>query len=94
MGDYVNRGKQSTEVISLLFALKIRFPDQIIILRGNHECQAITKIYGFYDEVKRRYCIQLWQAFYSCFNHLPIVALIDDKIMCMHGGISREINSF
>lgn len=94
MGDYVNRGKQSCEVICLLFALKVRYPQQIIILRGNHESQAITRIYGFFDEIKRRYLIKLWQQFYNCFNHMPLVALIDEKIMCMHGGISKDMHSF
>ena len=60
LGDYVNRGKQSCEVICLLFALKARFPDQVIMLRGNHESQAITRIYGFFDEIKRRYKLSLW----------------------------------
>lgn len=94
MGDYVNRGKQSCEVICLLFALKVRYPQQIIILRGNHESQAITRIYGFFDEIKRRYKISLWQMFYNCFNHMPLVALIDEKIMCMHGGFSKDMHSF
>ena len=60
LGDYVNRGKQSVEVICLLLAMKVRFPNQIVLLRGNHETQAITRIYGFFDEVKRRYKINLW----------------------------------
>jgi hypothetical protein len=94
MGDYVNRGKQSCEVICLLYALQCRFPRQVVILRGNHECQSITRIYGFFDEIKRRYKISLWQAFYNSFNHMPLVALIDEKIMCMHGGISMHMNSF
>jgi len=94
MGDYVNRGKQSCEVICLLLALKVRFPSQVIILRGNHESQAITRIYGFFDEIKRRYNIKLWTTFVTCFNHMPVVALIDEKIMCMHGGISKDMNSF
>lgn len=94
MGDYVNRGKQSCEVICLLFALKVRYPSQVIILRGNHESQAITRIYGFFDEIKRRYKISLWQQFYHCFNYMPLVAIIDEKIMCMHGGISKDMSSF
>ena len=61
MGDYVNRGRQSTEVICLLLALKVRYPKRVVILRGNHECQAITRIYGFFDEIKRRYKLTLWQ---------------------------------
>lgn len=93
MGDYVNRGKQSCEVICLLLALKVRYPQQIILLRGNHESQAVTRIYGFFDEIKRRYNMSLWNAFYNCFNYMPLVALIEDKIMCMHGGISKEMNS-
>lgn len=94
MGDYVNRGKQSCEVICLLYALQVRFPLQVSMLRGNHECQAITRIYGFFDEIKRRYKISLWQAFYNSFNHMPLVALIDEKIMCMHGGISKAMKDF
>ena len=94
MGDYVNRGKQSTEVIGLLFALKVRYPQNVIILRGNHESQAITRIYGFFDEIKRRYKISLWQQFYNCFNNIPLCALIDEKILCMHGGFSRDMHSY
>ena len=94
LGDYVNRGRQSCEVICLLFALKVRYPQQVVILRGNHESQAITRIYGFFDEVKRRYKIGLWQNFYTCFNYMPLVALVDEKIMCMHGGISKDMQSF
>jgi serine/threonine-protein phosphatase PP1 catalytic subunit len=51
-------------------------------------------MYGFFDEIKRRYKISLWQAFYNSFNHMPLVALIDEKIMCMHGGISKFMDSF
>ena len=63
-------------------------------MRGNHESQAITRIYGFFDEIKRRYKLSLWQAFYNCFNHMPLVALVDEKIMCMHGGISKSMKEF
>lgn len=94
MGDYVNRGQQSTEVIVLLFALLVRFPDRIVMLRGNHESATITKVYGFYDECKRRHSIKLWNQFVNAFNSMPLVALIDDKIMCMHGGISPSMESF
>jgi serine/threonine-protein phosphatase PP1 catalytic subunit len=90
----VNRGQQSTEVIVLLFALLVRFPDRIIMLRGNHESATITKVYGFYDECKRRHSIKLWNQFVNAFNCMPLVALIDDKIMCMHGGISPSMESF
>lgn len=93
LGDYVDRGKQSLETICLLLAFKIKYPENFFLLRGNHECQSINRIYGFYDECKRRYSVKLWKAFQECFNCLPLVATIDDKIICMHGGLSPELSS-
>jgi len=90
-GDYVDRGKQSIETISLLLAYKIRFPENFFILRGNHESAGINRIYGFYDECKRRYSIRLWKIFCDVFNCLPVAALVDEKILCMHGGLSPEL---
>jgi len=94
LGDYVDRGKQSLETIILLFAYKAKFPENFFLLRGNHECASITRIYGFYDECKRRYNIKLWKQYCDVFNCMPVCALIDEKIMCMHGGLSPEISSF
>lgn len=91
LGDYVDRGKQSLETICLLMAYKIKYPENVFLLRGNHECASINRIYGFYDECKRRYDIHLWKVFTECFNYLPIAALIDSKILCMHGGISPDL---
>lgn len=93
LGDYVDRGKQSLETVCLLLAYKIKYPENFFLLRGNHECASINRIYGFYDECKRRYSIKLWKTFTDCFNCLPIVALIDDKILCMHGGLSPELSN-
>jgi len=94
LGDYVDRGKQSLETIAMMFAYKVKYQDNFFQLRGNHECASITRIYGFYDECKRRYNIKLWKQFCDVFNCMPIVATVDDKVMCMHGGLSPEINSF
>lgn len=91
LGDYVDRGKQSIETICLLLSYKIKYPNNFFLLRGNHECASINRIYGFYDECKRRYDVQLWKIFTECFNWLPIAALIDNKILCMHGGISPDL---
>lgn len=93
LGDYVDRGKQSLEVICLLLCYKIEYPNNFFILRGNHEAAGINRIYGFYDECKRRYSIKLWKIFSDVFNCLPVSALVDEKILCMHGGLSPEMES-
>ncbi|KAJ3284039.1 Metallo-dependent phosphatase [Rhizoclosmatium globosum] len=93
LGDYVDRGKHSLETICLLLAYKIKYPENFFILRGNHECASINRIYGFYDECKRRYNIKLWKTFTDCFNCLPIAAIVDEKIFAMHGGLSPDLQS-
>uniref|UniRef100_A0A7N2MJV2 Serine/threonine-protein phosphatase n=1 Tax=Quercus lobata TaxID=97700 RepID=A0A7N2MJV2_QUELO len=92
LGDYVDRGKQSLETICLLLAYKIKYPENFFLLRGNHECASINRIYGFYDECKRRFNVRLWKIFTDCFNCLPVAALIDEKILCMHGGLSPDLH--
>jgi serine/threonine-protein phosphatase PP1 catalytic subunit len=93
LGDYVDRGKQSLECICLLLAYKIKYPANFFLLRGNHESASINRIYGFYDECKRRYSVSLWKEFTACFDMLPISALVDGRILCMHGGISPDLHS-
>ncbi|VEL25571.1 unnamed protein product, partial [Protopolystoma xenopodis] len=100
LGDYVDRGKQSLETICLLLAYKIKYPENFFLLRGNHECASINRIYGFYDEcwlhflfIICRYNIKLWKTFTDCFNCLPIVAIVDEKIFCCHGGLSPDLLS-
>ena len=94
LGDYVDRGKQSLETVCLLLAYKIKYPENFFMLRGNHECSAINRIYGFYDECKKRFSVKLWKIFTDCFNCLPVAALLDEKILCMHGGLSKDMNKF
>ena len=91
LGDYVDRGKQSLECLLLLLCLKIQYPSNIFLLRGNHESEALNKIYGFYDECKRRVSIKCFKKITNLFNILPITALIDDSILCMHGGLSKDL---
>mmetsp|Transcript_28741 Transcript_28741/g.73741 ORF Transcript_28741/g.73741 Transcript_28741/m.73741 type:complete len:342 (-) Transcript_28741:101-1126(-) len=91
LGDYVDRGKKSLETVCLLFAYKIKYSENFFLLRGNHESPSICRIYGFYDECKTRYNVKLWKTFCSVFNYLPACAVIDDRVICMHGGLSQQM---
>jgi serine/threonine-protein phosphatase PP1 catalytic subunit len=94
LGDYVDRGKQSLETICLLFCLKIKYPDSIFLLRGNHESASVNRVYGFYDECKNRLSVKTWKRFSDVFNVMPVAGVIDNKIICMHGGLAFELNKF
>ena len=91
LGDYVDRGKQSLETILLLLCYKLKFPENFFLLRGNHECANVTRVYGFYDECKRRCNIKIWKGFVDTFNTLPIASIVAGKIFCVHGGLSPSL---
>ncbi|KAF2755159.1 serine/threonine protein phosphatase [Pseudovirgaria hyperparasitica] len=92
LGDYVDRGKQSLETILLLLCYKLKFPENFFLLRGNHECANVTRVYGFYDECKRRCTVKVWKAFIDTFNCLPIASIVAGKIFCVHGGLSPSLS--
>eukprot|EP01083_Nonionella_stella_P315597 1140437_1 len=94
MGDYVNRGYFSVETVSLLVALKVRYNKRITMTRGNHESRQITQVYGFYDECLLKYRnSNVWKYFTDLFDYLPLTALIEKQIFCLHGGLSPQIDT-
>jgi serine/threonine-protein phosphatase 4 catalytic subunit len=89
LGDFVDRGYHSLETFLLLLCYKVRFPERITLLRGNHESRQITQVYGFYDESLRKYqSAEVWKICNEIFDLLPLAAVINQKIFCVHGGLS------
>ncbi|ETI36972.1 phytochrome-associated serine/threonine protein phosphatase [Phytophthora nicotianae CJ01A1] len=94
MGDFVDRGHNSVETFELLLCLKARYPDRITLLRGNHECRQITQVYGFYEECVRKYGnANPWKYCTDVFDYLNLAAIIDGRVLCVHGGLSPEIRT-
>lgn len=97
LGDYVDRGAHSLETICLLLALKVEHPHHVHLIRGNHEAADINALFGFRLECLERLGdaagVKAWQRFNELFNWLPLAALVEDQVLCMHGGIGRSITS-
>jgi len=92
LGNYVDRGCHSVETISLLTCLRLRYPNRVTLLRGNHETRAITQVFGFYAECARKYgSSNVWKYFTDMFDYLQVAALIDSNIFAIHAGLSQSI---
>ncbi|RKP34085.1 Metallo-dependent phosphatase-like protein [Dimargaris cristalligena] len=93
LGDFVDRGNRSVETISLLFCLKLKYPANVFLIRGNHETRMTTTIYGFLRECQAKYngSNAEWNYFVEAFNFLPLAAVIANCIFCVHGGMSPSI---
>lgn len=94
LGDYVDRGMFSVETITLLICLKIRHPNRVTLVRGNHESRQITQNYGFYTECMRKYGnATVWHLFTDIFDFLTLSAMIDNCIFAIHGGLSPNVHT-
>ena len=94
LGDYVDRGNNGPEVVCYLTALKLRYPQNVCLLRGNHETREMTETFNF-----RKQCLQYWddievyESIMEMFDLLPVACLVNGRHLCMHGGMSQELTS-
>ncbi|KDO22081.1 hypothetical protein SPRG_12067 [Saprolegnia parasitica CBS 223.65] len=96
LGDYVDRGVFSCEVMLFLLCMKIHAPSRVFLLRGNHECEAISSFYGFRLECKAKYGLSVYFHFIECFRSLPLAAILDapdGRIFCVHAGLSPDLDT-
>lgn len=92
LGDYVDRGIYGVEVLLLLMAIKINYPKNVILLRGNHESRNMTENFTFREEAISAYDMEMYNIFMEVFDSLPLACIVDGKYFGMHGGISPELS--
>lgn len=94
LGDYVDRGYFSLSCFLYLLSLQLLYPEQIHLLRGNHECRGVSQTYGFYEECLLLYGhAGIWNLCVELFDLLPTSAIVNNEIFCTHGGLSPTLSS-
>lgn len=94
LGDLVDRGHFSVETAMILLSLKAEYPNTIFIIRGNHEFSDVSRKSGLYDEIHELYGSDcLYEALMDVFSYLPLGAVLNNDIFCVHGGISPELET-
>jgi protein phosphatase len=94
LGDYVDRGEYSVEVVTLLFSLLVLYPNNVFLLRGNHEYSEVNRRYGLFDEIKNEFeNTSIFDHINEVFSWLPIAAIVNKSIICVHGGMSEQIKT-
>jgi serine/threonine-protein phosphatase 2B catalytic subunit len=93
LGDYVDRGAFSVEVVILLYALKLNFPNEVFLIRGNHECRQMTQYFSFRNECLQKYDVETYELFMESFDALPLACIVNEKFIAVHGGISPNLKT-
>lgn len=91
LGDFVDRGSFSIEVVMLLYALKISYPETILFLRGNHECRQMTSFFNFRAECIYKYDQEIYDLFMDSFDNFPLACVVNNRFLAVHGGISPDL---
>lgn len=91
LGDYVDRGIFSIEWVILLFSLKVAHPDNVILLRGNHEWRNMTDHFTFREETINKFDEEIYDHIMDAFDSMPLAAVVNDRYLAIHGGISPDL---